>query len=60
MARKRGGKRLTLSEHLALRKQAAEASKAREQERQRTIDAFKKLDSQVLCNCPACLKRRSS
>jgi len=49
---------MTLSEHLALRAKAAEESKAKEEARQRTIQHFKELDSQTLCNCPACVRRR--
>ncbi|MDO4797889.1 MAG: hypothetical protein Q4A01_07705 [Coriobacteriales bacterium] len=57
MAR-RGHKKMTLSEHLALRKQAADRTKAQEEERSRTIQAFKELDAQVVCNCPACTRAR--
>ena len=49
---------MTLSEHLALRAKAAEESKAKEEARQRTIQHFRELDSQALCNCPACVRRR--
>lgn len=59
MARGKGRKKMTLSEHIALRAKQAEEFKAREEERQRTIDTFKKLDARALCNCPACVRRRS-
>ena len=58
MARRAGKKKLTLSEHLALRAQAAEEAKEREETRQRTIDALRILDAEVLCTCPACQRRR--
>ena len=58
MARKTGKRKMTLSEHLALRAQAAEESRAREEERLHTIQNLKELDAQVLCTCPACVKLR--
>ena len=60
MARRTDRKRMTLSEHLAQRAQAAEESVAREEARQRTIRAFKELDAQQLCTCPACVKMRQA
>jgi hypothetical protein len=58
MARQTDRKRMTLSEHLALRAQAAEEEKAREEVRLHTIQSLKELDAQVLCTCPACVKLR--
>lgn len=58
MARQTNGKRMTLSEHLALRAKAAEESEARETARLHTIQALRELDAQTLCNCPACVRRR--
>ena len=58
MARSGGKRRMTLSEHLALRAAAAEQAKAQEEARARTIRAFKELDAQVQCNCPACVRLR--
>lgn len=58
MARTHGKKRMTLSEHLALRAQAAEESRVREEARLHTIEALRELDKQVLCTCPACVKLR--
>lgn len=58
MARGTGKKRMTLSEHLALRAQAAEEAKAREEERFRHIQSLKELDKQAMCTCPACVKLR--
>ena len=53
MARQANKKRMTLSEHLALRKQAAEEAQAAEEVRQHTIQNLKRLDAQVQCTCPA-------
>lgn len=58
MARRTTKKRMTLSEHLALRAQAAEESQAREEARLHTIQSLKELDAQVVCTCPACVKLR--
>ena len=58
MARRAGKKKMTLSEHLALRAQAAEESRAQEEARQQTIRHFRELDAQALCTCPACVKMR--
>ena len=58
MARKDGKKRMTLSEHLALRAQAAEEAKAQEEARLHSIQNLKKLDAQVVCTCPACVRLR--
>ena len=58
MARKRDGRKKTLSEHLAARARAAEESKAREEARAQSIAALRKLDAEVLCDCPACRRRR--
>ena len=58
MARQSGRKRMTLSEHLALRAQAAEESRTREEARLHSIQTLRELDSQVLCTCPACVKLR--
>ena len=57
MARKTK-KRMTLSEHLALRAQAAEESRAKEEARAHTIQRLKELDAQVQCTCPACVRLR--
>ena len=59
MANRTGKKRMTLSEHLALRAKVAEESKARDVERYRSVQALKELDKQVLCTCPACLRKKS-
>ena len=59
MARKNTGKRMTLSEHLALRAQAAEESRAKEETRAHTIQRLKELDAQVQCTCPACMRLRA-
>lgn len=58
MARKGSGRKMTLSEHLALRARAAEEEAARAETRMHSIEALRKLDSQVLCDCPACRSRR--
>ena len=58
MARKNTGKRMTPSEHLALRAQAAEESRAKEAARLHTIQRMKELDAQVQCTCPACVRLR--
>ena len=58
MARKDGKKRMTLSEHLALRAQAAEEARAQEEARLHSIQNLRKLDAQVVCTCPACVKLR--
>jgi len=58
MARQANKKRMTLSEHLALRKQAAEEAQAAEEVRQHTIQNLKRLDAQVQCTCPACVRLR--
>ena len=49
---------MTLSEHLAARARAAEDSKAHEEARAQSIAALRKLDAEVLCDCPACRRRR--
>ncbi len=59
MARKTEKKRLTLSEHLALRAQAAEEEKEREELRLHTMKALRELDSQAMCTCPACVRLRA-
>lgn len=58
MARKDGKRRMTLSEHLALRAQAAEEAKAQEEARLHSIQNLRKLDAQVVCTCPACVRLR--
>ena len=58
MAHQAGKKRMTLSEHLALRAQAAKESQAREEARAQSIRALRELDSQVMCNCPDCVRLR--
>ncbi|MBP3893349.1 MAG: hypothetical protein J6D34_04825 [Atopobiaceae bacterium] len=58
MARQAGKRRMTLSEHLALRAKAAEESEARERARAHSIQALKELDARVICTCPACVRRR--
>ena len=59
MARQTGRKRMTLSEHLAMRAQAAEETRAREEARAHTIQNLRELDKQVMCTCPACVKLRA-
>ena len=58
MGRQNSKKRMTLSEHLALRAQTAEKAKAQEEARLHTIQALKELDAQVTCTCPACVRAR--
>ena len=58
MARKTDKKRMTLSEHLAQRAQAAEDAKRQEEVRLHTLQRLKELDAQVTCNCPACVRLR--
>lgn len=58
MARTTGKKRMTLSEHLALRAQEAEEAREREQARVHSIQNLKELDARVLCTCPACVRMR--
>lgn len=58
MARQAGKRRMTLSEHLALRAQEAEESRAREEARMQSVRALRELDARVMCNCPACVRRR--
>jgi len=52
-----GRKRMTLSEHLALRARQAEEAKEREEARVRRIQTLKALDA-VVCTCPACMRLR--
>ena len=58
MARREDGKRMTLSEHLALRAKAAEEAQAREEELERRVRSLKALDAEVMCTCPACVRLR--
>ena len=58
MARQGGRKRMTLSEHLALRAQAAQEAEAREEARLHTIQSLRELDAQVVCTCPTCVRLR--
>jgi hypothetical protein len=58
MAQRAGKKRMTLSEHLALRAKAVEDSKAQEEARQHRIQNLKALDAMAMCTCPACVRRR--
>lgn len=58
MARRADGKRMTLSEHLALRAKAAEEAQAREEELERRVRSLKALDAEVMCACPACVRLR--
>ena len=58
MTRRTGKRRMTLSEHLALRAQAAEEARAREEERTAHIQSLKELDKQAMCTCPACMRLR--
>jgi hypothetical protein len=58
MAREAGRKRMTLSEHLALRAQEAEESRVREEARLHTIRNLRELDAKAICTCPACVRRR--
>ena len=58
MARQAGKKRMTLSEHLALRAQAAKDAEAREEARMHSIQRLRELDAQVFCTCPACVRLR--
>lgn len=60
MARKGERKHMTLSEHLALRAQAVEQTKARQEARANTIRALRELDAQALCTCPACVRLRKA
>ena len=60
MAQRTHKKRMTLSEHLALRAQAAQEAQMREDERQHTIRALKALDALPGCMCPACVKLRQA
>lgn len=59
MARDGNKKRMTLSEHLALRAQAAEESRVKEEARLHTMQRLKELDAQVQCTCPACMRLRA-
>lgn len=58
MVQKGKRKHMTLSEHLALRAQAAEQERARAEARAGTIRALRELDAQALCTCPACVRLR--
>jgi len=58
MARTDGKKRMTLSEHLALKARAAEEAEAQERARVHSIQNLKELDARVLCTCPACVRLR--
>lgn len=60
MARRAKDKRMTLSEHLALKAQEAEEAKAREEARLHSIQALRELDARVTCNCPACVRLRQA
>ena len=52
-------KKMTLSEHLAMRARVAQESEAREEARRSSIRNLMMLDKAVMCDCPACRKRRS-
>lgn len=52
-------KKMTLSEHLAMRERAAKESEAREEARRSSIRNLRMLDKAIMCDCPACRKRRS-
>jgi len=58
MAQRAGKKRMTLSEHLALRAKAVEDSKAQEEARRHRIQNLKALDAMAMCTCPACVRLR--
>lgn len=60
MARKADKKRVTLSEHLALRARAAEQAQAQQEARLHSIQALRELDARVTCTCPACVKLRQA
>lgn len=60
MTQTNGKKRMTLSDHLALRAKAAEESRAREEERSRTVQNLKALDAVTMCTCPACVRLRQA
>ncbi|MEE1158118.1 MAG: hypothetical protein UHS51_01730 [Atopobiaceae bacterium] len=59
MANHTGKKKMTLSEHLALRAKAAEESNARNEARLHRVHRLKELDSMVVCTCPACVRLRN-
>lgn len=58
MAQRTGKKRMTLSQHLALRAKAAEEQHAREEARMNRMQNLKALDSMAQCTCPACVRLR--
>lgn len=58
MTRRTDKRRMTLSEHLAMRAQADEEKRAREEERTRHIQSLKELSKQAMCTCPACMRLR--
>ncbi|MBQ9057916.1 MAG: hypothetical protein IJ125_01900 [Atopobiaceae bacterium] len=58
MARRSDKKRMTLSEHRALRAQAAEETKQCEDEHTRHNQSLKELRL-VTCTCPTCMKLRA-
>lgn len=60
MTQRKGKKRMTLSEHLAMRAQAAEESVVREEARLHTMQRLRELDAQTLCTCPACVRLRQA
>ena len=58
MARQAARKKMTLSEALALRKQAAEEEQAREEERAHRLQTIESLKAMDGCTCPACMRLR--
>lgn len=60
MARQAPRKKMTLSEALALRKQAAAEAQAREDERERRLQTIESLKAMEGCTCPACMRLREA
>jgi len=60
MSKANSKKRMTLSDHLALRAKAAEESQVRKEAHSRTIQNLKALDAITMCTCPACVRLRQA
>lgn len=51
-------KRLTLSEHLAIRANANKEAKPQQDVPRYSLEDLKRLDALAVCNCPTCVERR--
>ena len=58
--RRKAKKRLTLSEHLALREKASKEAESQADARLYSAEDLRRLDALAVCNCPACVERRQA